>query len=154
MRTKWLLIASPLIIFGVLAQSAFWVPGYDAQAKGNPKRLVTFIRSSIGDPKLLNPMLSSENGAQEVMLNNITEGLVDTDEDLKLVPRLAERGETTEEADLAVLPDRNLADGSPATAERLLAVIDAAWKSKQLGDVGSSIRELGLAPAETRELTE
>src|SRR6187402_2561061 len=126
MRTKWLLIASPLIIFGVLAQSAFWVPGYDAQAKGNPKRLVTFIRSSIGDPKLLNPMLSSENGAQEVMLNNITEGLVDT-----------------EEAYLAVLPDRKLPDGSPATAERLLAVIDAAWKSKQLGDVGSSIRELG-----------
>src|SRR5882724_5921736 len=154
MRTKWLLIALPLVIFGVLVQSAFWVPTYESQAKGNPARLRTFLRASIGDAKLLNPIISSDAGASEIMDGNIFEGLVDADENLKLIGRLANRWDVTEEAYLAVLPDRKLPDGHPATAARLLSLVEAAWKGKQLAGLEASIQGVELVPSETRTLSE
>jgi ABC-type transport system substrate-binding protein len=154
MRTKWLLIASPLVIFGVLAQSAFWVPSSDSQAKANPERLRTYLRAAIGDAKVLNPIIFSENAASEVMWNNVTEALIDADEDFHLVPRLAERWDTSEVAYLAVLPDRTLPDGSPVTAERLLALLDSSRKGGRLAGVESSILGLDLVPAESRSQTE
>ena len=48
----------PLGILVVLFQSAFWVPTYASQAQGNPGRLVTYVRASIGDAKQLNPVVS------------------------------------------------------------------------------------------------
>src|SRR6187397_1534204 len=98
MRTKWLLIALPLAILVLLFQSAFWVPSYASQAKGNPKRLVSFLRASIGDAKQLNPVISSDRSASEIMSRNVFEGLMDEDEQLQLVPRLAQGYETNEEA--------------------------------------------------------
>ena len=89
MGTKWLLIALPLMVFGVLAQSAFWVPTYDGQARANPERLRTFLRANIGDAKTLNPIISSNSAASEIMEDNLFEGLVNDDENLKLVPGLA-----------------------------------------------------------------
>jgi ABC-type transport system substrate-binding protein len=154
MRTKWLLIALPLLIFGVLAQSAFWVPTYASQAKSNPARLKTFLRANIGDAKLLNPILQTEISSQDVMFNNVTEALVDVDENGKLVPRLAERWELTEEAYLAVLPDRKLPDRTPVTPAGLLAAVRAAWKGAKLGGLEASIQGLELVPGETRRLTE
>lgn len=154
MRTKWLLIASPLVIFGVLAQSAFWVPSYDSQAEANPERLRTYLRASIGDAKVLNPIIASEQSAQEVMSNNVTEALLDADENFKLLPRLAERWETSETAYLAVLPDRTLPDGSSASAQRLLALIEAAWKERGLAGVEASILGVDLVPGESRSQTE
>jgi ABC-type transport system substrate-binding protein len=118
MRTKWLLIALPLLILGVLLQSAFWVPTYASQTKGNPRRLVTFLRGGIGDAKQLNPMISSDAGASTIMDGNIFEGLVDGDDTLKLIPKLAERWEISEDAYLAVLPERKLPDGGSATRGR------------------------------------
>ena len=153
MRTKWLLIALPLVILAVLMQAALWVPTYESQAKGNPERLNTFLRASIGGPKVLNPILQSETAAQEILLNNVTEALVASDENLKLVPRLAERWETTEEAYLAVLPDRHLPDGSPVTPKALLSAIDAAWKGGKFSEL-TSIRGLELVPGELRTLSE
>jgi len=154
MRTKWLLIALPLVIFAVLAQSAFWVPTYASQAQGNPERLVTFLRASIGDVRELNPILSSEAGASEIMLNNVTEALVDTDENLKLVGRLAQRWEVTEDAYLAVLPNRALPDGTPVSGRSLLVALDAAWKEKKLGGPEASIQGMELVAGESRALTE
>ena len=58
MRTKWLLIALPLLVFGVLTQAAFWVPTYDSQAERNPARLTTFLRANNAGPKVLNPILT------------------------------------------------------------------------------------------------
>lgn len=153
MRTKWLLIALPLIIFGVLAQSAFWVPTYESQAKGNPARLTTFLRGSIGDAKLLNPILASDQSSAE-LLHNVSEGLVDSDENMKLVPRLAERWEVTEEAYVAVLNDRRLEGGSAVTANGLLSALRDAWLGQKLGDVGASIRSMDLVPGELRTLSE
>jgi ABC-type transport system substrate-binding protein len=154
MRTKWLLIALPLVVLGGLLQSAFWVPTYESQARGNPERLTTFLRAEIGGPKVLNPILQSELAEQQILLNNVTEALVDSDENLKLVPRLAERWQTSEDAYLAVLPDRRLPDGTPVTPRALLSTLDAAWKGGQLSGLEGSIMGLELVPAELRALSE
>jgi ABC-type transport system substrate-binding protein len=154
MGTKWLLIAVPLVIFGALAQSVFWVPTYDSQTRGNPERLRTFLRASIGDAKLLNPIVNSNAAASEVMEDNLFEGLVNDDENLKLVGGLADHWEITEEAYVAALPGRVLPDGRPASAANVAASIEAAWKGARLAGVEASIVGLELVPAETRKLTE
>jgi ABC-type transport system substrate-binding protein len=154
MRTKWLLIALPLILFGVLAQSAFWVPTYASQAEHDPERLSTFLRADIGDVKHLNPILQTEAGGMEIMLENVTETLVDSDETGKLKPRLADRWQVTEEAYLAVLPGRKLPDGAPVTAQSLLSAVQRAWKSAQLGGVETSIQSVEIVPRETRTFSE
>ncbi|HEY3665062.1 MAG TPA: ABC transporter substrate-binding protein, partial [Polyangiaceae bacterium] len=151
---KWLLIALPLVIFGVLAQSAFWVPTYASQAERDPARLATFLRADIGDVKHLTPILQTDAGSAEIMLNNVTEALVDTDENGNAVPRLAERWEVTEEAYLAVLPDRKLPDGTLVSAQSLLAAVRRAWKEAKLGGLESSIQGVELVPGETRALSE
>jgi len=154
MGTKWLLIALPLIVLGVLAQSVLWVPTHDSQARGNPERLRTFLRASISEPKLLNPVIYSDASAGEVMSNNLFEGLIDTDEHLRLVGRLAHHWEITEEAYVAELPTRTLPDGSKGTAASVATLIDAAWKGARLGGIESSILSVEVVPAETRRLTE
>ena len=54
----------PLVLALVLAQSYFWVPTYDEQARGNPGRLEEFIHASIGDASILNPILSADRPAR------------------------------------------------------------------------------------------
>jgi ABC-type transport system substrate-binding protein len=154
MRTKWLMLALPLIILGVLAQSAFWVPTYESQAQGNPERLVTFLRPILGDPKQLNPITASEATSSEIMENNVSEGLLTDGGSLKVVPRLAESWELSEEAYLAVLPDRKLPDGSAVTAQGLTAFLRAAWRDGKLAALGSSIQSIELCAEETRALHE
>ena len=154
MRTKWLLITLPLIIFGVLAQSAFWVPNYESQAKGNPARLTTFLRAQIGDPKLLNPIVSADNAASVVIYEKVIEPLVVADEHLKLVPRLADHWETTEEAYVAVLPNRNLPDGTRVSPESLLGALRAGWKSGKSQPGFEHVVGMELVPGEERALTQ
>ena len=154
MGTKWLLIALPVSVFGVLAQSAFWVPTYASQARGNPERLATFLRASIADAKILNPIISSNANASDIMEDNVFEGLVNDDENLKLARGLADRWEITEEAYVTALPARALPDGRPATAENIAALIESARKEGKLPGLEASIQGLELAPAETRSLTE
>ena len=132
MRTKWLLIALPLAILALLLQSSLWVPTYASQAKGNPRRLVTFLRASIGEPKQLNPMISSDYGASQIMDDNIFEGLVTADENLKLVPKLAESWELSEDAYVAVLPQRRLKDGSAVTGARSKLFLAAGARFKPI----------------------
>ena len=62
------------------------------------------------------------------MDDNLFEGLVTTDENMKLVGRLAEHWQITEEAYVAALPERTLPDGRPATAAHVASLIEAAWK--------------------------
>ncbi len=152
MRTKWLLIALPAAILILLLQSSLWVPTYASQDKGNPRRFETFLRGEIGDAKSLNPVIAHDRGAQEVFDRNIFEGLLEEDENRKLVPRVAQSFDTTEEAYLAVLPDRTLPSGAKATGQALLSAIDAAWKQSATGPL-SSIRALELVPPEKRHMT-
>jgi len=154
MGTKWLLIALPLIVFGVLVQSAFWLPTYASQTRDNPERSRTFLRAQIGDAKVLNPIISSSAVAGEIMDNKIFEGLVGIDENMKLVGLLAEHWDIAEEAYVAALPERKLPDGSPASAANIAALIEAAWKGARLGGLEASIQGLSLVSAETRVRSE
>src|SRR6478609_7057454 len=154
MGTKWLLIALPLMVFGVLVQSAFWVPTYASQSQGNPERLYTFLRASIAEAKVLNPVINSNAIADEYMEDNLFEGLVNDDENLRLVSGLAERWDLTEEAYVAAVPSRVLPDGRPATAANLASAIEAAWKGARLAGLEGSIQGVEVVPAETRSLKE
>lgn len=154
MRTKWLLIALPLAILAILLQSSLWVPTYASQAKGNPGRLVTFVRAQVGEVKHLNPVVSQDYDAVQLMYDNLFEGLVWADENLKIAPKLAKSWDTTEEAFVAVLPERKLKDGSNASAKALLEQLDQAWKQKLLGGIEASISSMELVPGESRALTE
>jgi ABC-type transport system substrate-binding protein len=152
MRTKWLLIALPLAILLLLLQSSFWVPTQASQDRANPRRAQAFLRADIGDAKSLNPVISHDAGARDIFERNVFEGLMQEDENRKMVPRLAQSYETTEEAYLAVLSDRALPAGGKVTGQALLAAIDAAWKQSVNGPL-ASIRQLELVPAEKRKLT-
>src|SRR5258706_16339391 len=111
MRTKWLLLALPLAILALLFSSSLWVPTYASQAKGNPGRLLTFVRAQVGDVKHLNPVLSQDYDAVQLMTDNLFEVLVWADESLKIAPKLAQRWRVTEDAFVAGLPPRRLKFG-------------------------------------------
>lgn len=143
MRTKWLLLALPLAILGFLLQSALWVPTFASQAKGNPQRLVTFIRGSIGDAKYPNPMLSTDRGTSDIFEKNVFEPLLREDEKLGVAPGLAERWATTEEALIAPLPERTLPNGRRATAAELREILERA---RQAGALPDSVLTVSVVP--------
>ena len=149
MRLKWFLLAAPLLLTLVLVQSYFWVPTYEDQVGGNPRRLEKFITASIGDAKILNPILHADSASGDIV-GLVFEGLLDLDEDLNLRGRLATSWTVTETAYLAVNPRARLPDGSAPTAARLLARLRAAQAA---GRLDRAIRLRALAPAiETREV--
>ena len=97
MLIKRVLILLPILIFFILLQSFFWVPTYDEQAKGNPHRLEEYITASIGDAKILNPILNADTASSSIA-DQVFDGLIDRDEDLRFRGRLAESWEIFEEA--------------------------------------------------------
>jgi ABC-type transport system substrate-binding protein len=147
---RWL-IAVPLVVVALLLQSAFWVPRYETQSAGNPKRLTTYIEAGIGDPQLLNPILSADNAAAQVE-GLVFDTLLDIDEELRPRGKLAERWELSEEATLLVPAGRTLPDGSVASAARVAERIRAALSA---GPLAAELRSVeALAPEErTSELS-
>ncbi len=97
MAIKRILIILPILIFAVLLQSFFWVPTYDEQARGNPARLEEYITASIGDAKILNPILNADNSSSTIV-DQVFDGLIDRDENLRFRGRLATDWEIYEEA--------------------------------------------------------
>ena len=97
MTIRRVLILAPTLLTLVLLQSYFWVPTYEQQTKGNPKRLVNYITGSIGDASLLNPILSADS-ASSTIEGMVFEGLIDRDEELRFRGRLAVSWEIYEEA--------------------------------------------------------
>jgi ABC-type transport system substrate-binding protein len=146
MNTKRWLIAIPLGVVALLLQAAFWVPRYETQSVGNPRRLTTFIEAGISDPQILNPVLSADSAATEVQ-QHVFDKLLYVDEELRPRGKLAERWETTEEAYLAVLPGRALPDGAPATAARVAERVHSALEA---GDLAGDLRAVEVVPAEER----
>ena len=106
MKIKWFLILAPLILSLGLLQSYFWVPTYESQTLGNPERAVKFIEASIGDAKILNPILNAD-GASSRIAGLVFEGLLDYDENLKLRGRLATDWAITETAYLDLKSGEN-----------------------------------------------
>ncbi|MGA1875880.1 MAG: ABC transporter substrate-binding protein [bacterium] len=97
MLIKRILILLPVVVLAILLQSYWWVPNYDNQTKGNPKRLTQYVTASIGDAALLNPILNADSASSEIC-DKIFEGLIDRDEELRLRGRLAEDWKIYEEA--------------------------------------------------------
>ncbi|HEY3253769.1 MAG TPA: hypothetical protein VGJ91_07470, partial [Polyangiaceae bacterium] len=118
------------------------MPTYGSQTRGNPERLRTFLRASIGDAKVLNPIINSNAIANEIIEDNLFEGLVNDDENLKVVRGLSDHWEITEEAYLAALPARSLPDGRPATASNISSLVEAAWRGARLAGLEASIQGL------------
>jgi ABC-type transport system substrate-binding protein len=122
---RLLLLAAPTVVSLLLLQSYFWVPTFDDQARGDPRRLTRYINGSIADAAILNPTLSADGGSSEIN-NLVFEGLIDRDADLSFRGRVAESWRISEEAYLAADPALRLGDGAPATPETLRDRIQAS----------------------------
>jgi peptide/nickel transport system substrate-binding protein len=145
MRLKrWLLLA-PLLLTLFLLQSYFWVPTYENQATGNPKRLVTYIEGSIGDAKSLNPILNADS-ASSTIVGHVFEGLLDLDENLNLRGRLATEWSISEKAYLVVSPANRFSDGTEVTATRLVSRIQEAMKTEALAEVQRIVQSIDVLP--------
>jgi ABC-type transport system substrate-binding protein len=129
-------------VVALLLQSAFWAPRYETQSAGNPKRLTTYIEAGLGDPQILNPILSADNAASQIE-NLVFDTLLDVDEQLQPRGKLAERWELSEEATLLVLPGRALADGEAATAARVAERSAAALRAGGLAGALLGVEVLG-----------
>src|SRR5687767_3400052 len=121
MRTKRILIFLPLLLALVLLQSAFWVPSYGSQSALRPGRSKIFVEAKGGDAKLLNPILSSDALTSEIIDRRIFDRLVEQDEKLNIIPWLAKSWEFSEDAYVAVRPERVLPDGTQVSPASLLA---------------------------------
>ncbi len=122
MKIKIFLILAPTLLILGLLQSYFWVPTYDSQTKGNPERVVKFIEASIGDAKILNPILNSD-GSSSRITGFVFEGLLDSDDNLNLRARLATDWTITETAYLLVNSEAKFPDGTPITAHEMITRI-------------------------------
>jgi ABC-type transport system substrate-binding protein len=125
MRLKRLLIVAPIVLVLVLAQSFFWAPTYESQTTGNPDRVVKFIEASIGDAKILNPILHADASSGRIA-DLVFEGLLDLDENLNLRGRLATDWTIKEVAYLTVNGAAQFPDGVPVTPAALQARVEAA----------------------------
>jgi ABC-type transport system substrate-binding protein len=144
---RLLLLAAPTIVSLLLLQSYFWVPTFDDQSRGDPRRLTRYINGSIADATILNPTLSADGGSSEIN-NLVFEGLIDRDADLSFRGRVAESWRISEEAYLAADPALRLGDGAPATPETLRDRIRAAASRGGLGPLDA----IELLPAATEQV--
>ncbi len=150
MTIKRLLLIIPIVLTIVLLQSYFWVPTYENQASGNPNRLVTYIEGSIGDAKILNPILNAD-GASSAIVSHVFEGLLDLDEDLSLRGRLATDWEITEKAYLLVNLKSRFPDGVVVSGAELLRRIQQGLTQTSFSELGSHLTSLRLLPAHRHE---
>jgi ABC-type transport system substrate-binding protein len=154
MLTRRILLFLPIVLLAALLQSALWVPSFANQTSGNPERLTTFIEAKIGDAKLLNPVLASDQSSSEVIGRRLFEGLLESDEKLEIKGRLAERFELTELAYVAAIPERKLPDGTPATATAVRDALRSGFAAGKLPELSALITSVEEVPPSEREFTE
>ncbi|MCK5877910.1 MAG: hypothetical protein KAG43_09760, partial [Candidatus Marithrix sp.] len=135
MKIKLFLLIAPAILSLILLQSYFWVPKYETQTKGNPERVWKFIIASIGDAKILNPILNADTSSGQIT-NMVFEGLLDHDEELKLRGRLATDWTITEKAYLIIDTEAKFQDGTQVSPsimlQRLEILMDKTPRLKNL----------------------
>ncbi|MDH3379500.1 MAG: ABC transporter substrate-binding protein [Gammaproteobacteria bacterium] len=141
MNAKRILLIVPLILGAVLIQSYFWVPSYETQARGNPQRLFKFIEASIGDAKILNPILHADTASGRIV-DLVFDGLLDYDENLVLRPALAVAWAVSEYVYLLPNPDVRLPGGGTADAANIAAVVSAALATGQWSDLRESVSDV------------
>ena len=147
MWTKRILILLPVIVCLFLAQSYFWVPTYEEQARATPERLSQFITASIGDAQILNPILNAD-GTSSSICGMVFEGLIDRDKNLNWRGRLATSWEIFEEATFIVNPE------DKRTPEQIAALIRAEMarpvrEATPLSTCAANIANVEILPAET-----
>ena len=147
MWTKRILILLPVIVCLFLAQSYFWVPTYEEQARATPERLSQFITASIGDAQILNPILNAD-GTSSSICGMVFEGLIDRDKNLNWRGRLATSWEIFEEATFIVNPE------DKRTPEEIAALIRAEMarpvrEATPLSTCAANIANVEILPAET-----
>lgn len=125
MRLKRFLIVAPIVLILALLQSYFWMPTYESQTTGNPDRLIKYIETSIGDAKILNPILNADTASSRIT-DLVFEGLLDLDENLNLRGRLATDWTISETAYLTVYDEARFPDGTPVTPAAMRARIETA----------------------------
>ena len=152
MQLKRLLILAPTVLILLLLQSYLWVPTYEKQATGNPERLVTYIEGSIGDARILNPILNADS-ASSAIVSQVFEGLLGLDENLNLRGRLATDWTISEQAYLTVNPNHRFPDGGLVTGSRLLTGIKNALARNALPGLKGMVRSVKLLPPTTRTQT-
>ncbi len=128
MKTRALLLIVPLALLVLMLQSYLWVPSYQRQTVANPARALKLVEASIGDAKMLNPILNADTSSSRIT-SLVFDGLLGLDEELKLRPRLATRWQVTEKVFLLVDATSRLADGQPASADGILQLLDAQMRT-------------------------
>lgn len=95
------LVALPLVVLVLLAQSALWVPSGDTLASANPARLNSFVETSIGDARLLNPILVADTASARIT-DLVFDGLLRINDELALSAALATRWQVVERVYIAL----------------------------------------------------
>lgn len=152
MQIKRWLILIPLLLSAVLLQSYIWVPTYEKQSDGNPDRLVTYIEGSIGDARLLNPILNADS-ASSAIVAHVFEGLLDLDENLNLRGRLATDWSITETVYLSVNPTNRFPDGMAVSGPLVAIRIQQAMDKGQLPELVNIVKAITVLPPSTQERT-
>ncbi|MBW2516406.1 MAG: peptide ABC transporter substrate-binding protein [Deltaproteobacteria bacterium] len=156
MTTKRILILAPLVLTAILLQSYFWVPTYEQQAKGNPRRLNQYINASIGDAAILNPILSADSASSEIT-GKVFEGLIDRDEELRFRARLATRWKIYEHAFFYVNAGADVPGLGRAAAPDIVNFLQEARTKKypasaKLQKTLDNIASVTLIPARTERV--
>ena len=127
MTVRRILIFLPVLIICFLLQSYLWVPTYEEQTRGNPKRLHDYITGSIGDASILNPILHADSASGDIT-GMVFEGLIDRDEELRFRGRLATSWDIYEEAFFYVNEKIDIPGVGKARAEELVKLLQEAKK--------------------------
>jgi len=152
MKLKRFLVLAPTILILGFLQSYFWVPTYESQTTGNPDRVRKFIEASIGDAKILSPILNSDTASSRIV-SLVFEGLLDLDENLNLRGRLATDWAITEIAYLLVNNEAHFPDGIRVSSRELEGRIKEAIANGQLKGLKGLVTEIRLLPPENRTET-
>lgn len=136
LRFRDRLIVSVLAILSVGA-ILFWIgAGYVAATREVPDHGGRYVEGIVGQPRYVNPILSSSNAADEDLVSVIYSGLTGYDGDGRVVNRLAEKIDVSEDGMTYVVTIRDGAtwhDGEPVTAEDVAFTIetikDPAYRS-------------------------
>jgi len=153
MKIKWFLILAPVIFSFGLLQSYFWVPTYESQTKGNPERITKFIEASIGDAKMLSPILHADTASGRIV-GLVFDGLLDYDEDLNFRGRLATDWTITEKIYLIVNSESTFPDGSPMTALIMKNRIQETLDKGDLPELTDVVTNIQVLPSkqQTKEI--
>ncbi len=147
---RWLIIA-PLVLILALLQAWYWVPSYESQLRGNPERGRTFVEASIGDAKILNPILNSDTASSRIT-SLVFDGLLDLDRNLELRGRLAKSWRVGETAYVTVYRSARFPDGTAMTPGELQRRLARALDGGRLAAIAQHVKGLTVVPAQARML--